>query len=149
MGDLLKAWMPHRIYPAGTTPAYSNYATALAGYIVERVRPDAVRRLCREEYLHAARHAQRQLPPAAATGAGAAHVARLSGKPGEPAEPFEIIGPAPAGSLSASGVDMGRFMLANLRMASWTASASCRPPPPPPCWTARWTRSIRARWSGR
>ena len=29
--------IPVRIFKAGTTPAYSNYATALAGYIVQRV----------------------------------------------------------------------------------------------------------------
>jgi CubicO group peptidase (beta-lactamase class C family) len=29
--------IPARIFKAGTTPAYSNYATALAGYIVQRV----------------------------------------------------------------------------------------------------------------
>src|ERR1039458_5559500 len=29
--------IPTRIFKAGTTPAYSNYATALAGYIVQRV----------------------------------------------------------------------------------------------------------------
>src|SRR3546814_12332250 len=32
----MKACVPERIFAAGTTPAYSNYATALAGYIVER-----------------------------------------------------------------------------------------------------------------
>jgi CubicO group peptidase (beta-lactamase class C family) len=34
---LLKQWVPERVYPAGSTPAYSNYATSLAGYIVQRV----------------------------------------------------------------------------------------------------------------
>jgi CubicO group peptidase (beta-lactamase class C family) len=29
--------MPERIFPPGVTPAYSNYATATAGYIVQRV----------------------------------------------------------------------------------------------------------------
>ena len=29
--------LPARIYPPGTIPAYSNYGTALAGYIVQRV----------------------------------------------------------------------------------------------------------------
>ena len=36
IGAYLKAWTPKRIFVAGTTPAYSNYATALAGYVVER-----------------------------------------------------------------------------------------------------------------
>ena len=36
LGDALKHWVPERIHVPGTTPAYSNYATALAGYIVER-----------------------------------------------------------------------------------------------------------------
>src|SRR3982751_104369 len=34
LGDHLKHWVPNRIFAPGTTPAYSNYATAVAGYIV-------------------------------------------------------------------------------------------------------------------
>src|SRR5436190_1378916 len=37
LGEYLKTHIPGRIYPPGTVPAYSNYATALAGYIVQRV----------------------------------------------------------------------------------------------------------------
>ena len=33
----IKRWTPERIYAPGTTPAYSNWATTLAGYIVQRV----------------------------------------------------------------------------------------------------------------
>jgi CubicO group peptidase (beta-lactamase class C family) len=36
-------------------------------------------------------------------------------KDGKPTEGFEILGPWPAGSLSASGTDMGRFMIAHLQ----------------------------------
>jgi hypothetical protein len=34
---LMKIAVPKRVFAPGTTPAYSNYATALAGYIVARV----------------------------------------------------------------------------------------------------------------
>src|SRR6266536_1274853 len=37
LGPYLKEHLPERIFPPGTTPAYSNYATAMAGYIVQRV----------------------------------------------------------------------------------------------------------------
>jgi len=37
LGEYLKTHIPARIFPPGTVPAYSNYATALAGHIVERV----------------------------------------------------------------------------------------------------------------
>ncbi len=33
----LEEHVPNRIFPPGSTPAYSNYATALAGHIVQRV----------------------------------------------------------------------------------------------------------------
>src|SRR3569832_1264236 len=37
LGDYVRGATPTRIFAAGSTPAYSNYATALAGYLVERV----------------------------------------------------------------------------------------------------------------
>ncbi len=37
LAQYLKTHIPARIYPPGTVPAYSNYATSVAGYIVERV----------------------------------------------------------------------------------------------------------------
>jgi len=37
LGEYLKRWTPRRIFDVGTTPAYSNWATCLAGYMVERV----------------------------------------------------------------------------------------------------------------
>jgi len=37
IGDYIKAHIPERIFPPGVTPAYSNYATTVAGYIVQRV----------------------------------------------------------------------------------------------------------------
>ena len=37
LGQHLRTHQPQRIFPPGSTPAYSNYATSMAGYIVERV----------------------------------------------------------------------------------------------------------------
>src|SRR6476659_4584829 len=36
LGTYVKTHLPERVFAPGTTPAYSNYATALAGYIIER-----------------------------------------------------------------------------------------------------------------
>ncbi len=37
LDQYLKQHLPQRIFPPFEVPAYSNYATALAGYIVQRV----------------------------------------------------------------------------------------------------------------
>jgi CubicO group peptidase (beta-lactamase class C family) len=114
LGDLLKAWVPTRIFAPGTTPAYSNYATALAGYIVERTSGESFDNYVEHHIftplgMRSASFRQ-PLPPALAP-----YMAVGYDKPGTPARPFEIIGPAPAGALSASGTDMGRFMIAHLQ----------------------------------
>jgi CubicO group peptidase (beta-lactamase class C family) len=104
---------PTRIFKAGTTPAYSNYATALAGYIVERVSGQSF-----DDYLDA--HIFKPLGMAHATfrqplpSTLAPDMSQGYNVASEPAKPFEIVVPAPAGSLSASGADMARFMIAHL-----------------------------------
>ncbi len=113
LAEAMKRQVPARIYAPGSTPAYSNYGTALAAYIVERVSG-----LPFDDYVE-----QRIFAPA-----GMAHStmraklpARLepllakgyilgSGKPGRP----ELNSFAPAGGLAASGADLGRFMIAHL-----------------------------------
>jgi Beta-lactamase len=112
--EILKAKVPARIFPPGSTPAYSNYGASLAGYIVERVSGEPF-----DSYLE--KHIfqpldmthssfQQPLPPALepfmATGYRVA-----SGE----AQPFEYIGPRPAGSMSSSADDMAHFMIAHLQ----------------------------------
>jgi len=113
LGAYLKRWTPHRIFDAGTTPAYSNWATSLAGYIVERVSgmpfDDYVeQRIFRPLDMRTASF--RQPLPAALRPLMSAGYPRASEQP----KPFEVVVPAPAGSLSASGLDMAKFMLAHL-----------------------------------
>jgi CubicO group peptidase (beta-lactamase class C family) len=113
LGEYLKRWTPRRIFDVGTTPAYSNWATCLAGYMVERVSgmpfDDYVeQRIFQPLDMKTATFRQplpAQLAPLMATG-----YPRAS----EPAKSFEIVVPAPAGSLSASGLDMAKFMIAHL-----------------------------------
>lgn len=122
LGAYLKRWTPRRIYDAGTTPAYSNWATSLAGYIVERVSgmpfDDYVeQRIFKPLDMRTASFRQplpASLRPLMATG-----YPRAS----EPAKGFEIVVPAPAGSLSASGLDMAKFTLAHLENGRGILSA--------------------------
>ena len=109
----LKRWVPTRIFDAGTTPDYSNWATALAGYVVQRVShmpfDDYVeQRVFAPLGMRTASFRQplpKALQPLMATGYDRASL---------PPKGFEFVGPAPAGSLSASGLDMARFMIAHL-----------------------------------
>lgn len=112
LGDYLKRWTPHRVFAPGTTPAYSNWGTALTGYLVERVSGESF-----DDYVEKHIFAPLDMKTASFRQPLPESLAGLmaSGyKPGQPAGKFEIVGPAPAGSMSASGTDMAKFMIANL-----------------------------------
>lgn len=104
---------PKRIYAAGTTPSYSNYGTALAGYIVERVSKmsfdDYVERRIFQP-LGMTRSTFRQPLPKDFAPWMATGYRKGSAGPSK----FEIVGPAPAGALSSTGADMAKFMIAHL-----------------------------------
>jgi len=116
--ESLKYWIPTRIFAPGTTPAYSNYATALAGYIVERVSGQSF-----DDYLDqhvfqplGMQHSSfRQPLPEALQALMSKGYASGDTEP----KPYELVGPAPAGSLAASGADMGRFMIAHLAKGAY------------------------------
>lgn len=110
----LKSVQPERAFAPGTVPAYSNYGAALAGYVVERVTRQRYEDYIEAEVLRPLgmyRSSFRQpLPKAlAADLAGAYRDGRRA-----PPRAFELVNPAPAGSLSASAEDMARFMLMQL-----------------------------------
>src|SRR5215472_8050310 len=111
---LLKAWVPQRVFAPGTTPAYSNYGASLAGYIVQRLSGESFETYIEKhifEPLEMKYSTFRQpLPPELAPLMSKGYRV-ASGEPGA----FEIIGPAPAGSLSSPGQDMAHFMIAHLQ----------------------------------
>ncbi|MGO4262467.1 serine hydrolase domain-containing protein [Lysobacter sp. TAB13] len=113
LGDYVKAVQPQRIFPPGQVPAYSNYGVALAGYIVQRVAREPFDDYV-EEHIFAPlgmRHSsfRQPLPKGLAADMAKSYVA-----PGAPPIPFELVNAAPAGSLSTTGEDMARFMIAHL-----------------------------------
>jgi CubicO group peptidase (beta-lactamase class C family) len=117
LGVVVKRMLPDRIYAPGTTPAYSNYATAVAGYIVERVSGEPF-----DAYLE--RHIFQPLGMAHSTFRQPlpASLAPLMAKgyptASEAARPFELISVPPAGAASMSGDDMAKFMIAHLNQGA-------------------------------
>jgi CubicO group peptidase (beta-lactamase class C family) len=111
---LLKSWTPARVFAPGTTPAYSNYGASLAGYIVQRVSGESFDDYVDKhvfEPLEMTHSTFRQPLPAKLAPLMSKGYKTASGEPG----PFEIVGPAPAGSLSSPGEEMGHFMIAHLQ----------------------------------
>jgi CubicO group peptidase (beta-lactamase class C family) len=114
LADYLKTHIPARIYPPGTVPAYSNYATAVAGYIVQRVSGRPFEDYIEENIfkpLNMTHSTFRQPLPSNLASFMSSGYRRGS----DPAKPFEIINPFPAGSLSSSAADMAQFMMAHLQ----------------------------------
>lgn len=120
-GQWLAENMPARVRPPGLFSAYSNYGTALAGYIVERVTGLSWEEYIEREILEPLgmeyTTGRQPLPEhlASQMSVGYANV----GKRMEPRD-FELLIPvAPAGSISASANDMARFMIANLQYGEY------------------------------
>jgi len=113
LDEALKRWMPRRIFAPGVSPAYSNYATGLAGYIVQRVSGMPF-----DDYLdrhvfgplQMTRSSFRQPLPARLLPLVSKAYAQASGE----AKPYEFVNPSPAGALAATGADMAKFMIAHL-----------------------------------
>lgn len=107
--------MPRRIFPPFKVIAYSNYGAALAGYIVQRVSGEQY-----ETYI--ARHILQPLgmndssffqplPDNLAPLLAKGYITASMASP----HPFEVVGPRPAGSGSATATDVAHFMIAYLQ----------------------------------
>ena len=114
LGAYLKRYVPERIFAPGTTPAYSNWATSLGGYIVERVSGMPF-----DDYVE-----QRIFTPLGMTSSTFRQPLPAGFKPrmaqgyaqaSEDPAAFEIVVPAPAGAMTSTATDMAKFMLAHLQ----------------------------------
>lgn len=103
---------PVQVFAPGTTPSYSNYGISLAGYIVERVSGEVFEDYVRKHVLEPAgmdsSTFDQPLPERLAGRMANGYKTR-----GGQAQPFELID-SPAGGMTTSGTDAGRFMLAML-----------------------------------
>ena len=114
LGATLNGTTPARIFAPGTTPAYSNYGAALAGYIVERVSGEPF-----ADYI--AHHILSPLGMTRSTfvqplpDGWSANMSKGYRVATSPPGAFELVGPSPAGSMTTTGSDMARFMIAHLQ----------------------------------
>jgi CubicO group peptidase (beta-lactamase class C family) len=126
IGDYVKAHVPARIFPPGVTPAYSNYATTVAGYIVERVSGESYFDYIENHIFNplGMHHSTfRQPLPAGLKGMMSSGYTVAS----EPAKEFEVIEPAPAGSSSVTAMDISHFMLAHLQDGKYENAQILKP----------------------
>ena len=123
--ELLKQWVPTRVFAPGTTPAYSNYGASLAAYIVQRLSGEPFDDYVEKhifEPLQMQHSSFRQPLPAALAPLMSQGYDVGSGEP----HPFEIIGPAPAGAMSSPGEDMAHFMIAHLQNGEYRGNRILR-----------------------
>ena len=103
---------PAQVFAPGTTPGYSNYGMALAGYIVQRVSGQPFETYVCEHVLEPAGMTtstyEQPLPAGLAGSLGPGHTSA-----GEEVS-FELMGDFPAGSLTVSAPDFAAFMNAQL-----------------------------------
>jgi CubicO group peptidase (beta-lactamase class C family) len=115
----VKATKPARIFPPGEVPSYCNFCVTLEGYIVQRVSGEDF-----DDYLD--KHIFAPLRMTSSTfrqplpSQFAEQISTGYRTASQPPGYFELVGPAPAGSLSTTGADMARFMIAQMQAYSGT-----------------------------
>jgi CubicO group peptidase (beta-lactamase class C family) len=115
LGDHVRTAVPARVYPPGSVMAYSNYGTALAGYIVERVSGEPFDAYVQAHLLaplgmtHSWSGLDLPDPMQTALSAGFRHP---FGR--EQAVAMEWTAASPAGPIRTTATDLSRFMLAHL-----------------------------------
>jgi CubicO group peptidase (beta-lactamase class C family) len=117
LDKFLAEYMPARVRPPGVITSYSNYGTALAGYIVEVVSGFKFETYVKENIFDPLGMTHSTFSQPLPTDlAEHMSVGYKFEKGVFKADEFELIhGMTPAGSMSASGTDMARFMIAHLQ----------------------------------
>jgi CubicO group peptidase (beta-lactamase class C family) len=116
LGNYLKTHIPTRVAPPGTVIAYSNFGTATAGYIVERVSGMPFSTYVEKNIFQplGMDHSTfvQPLPETLAADMSKGYN-DING--GYPPGSFELVQGYPVGSMSATAADMAYFMIAHLQ----------------------------------
>ena len=126
LDQYLRIHLPREIFPPGTTPAYSNYAASLAGYIVQRVSgipfDDYVEKNIFQP-LGMSRTTFRQPLPDNLKAMMSNGYQKASDEP----KGFEFVQPWPAGSVSTTADDMSHWMIAHLQNGEYNGARILKP----------------------
>jgi CubicO group peptidase (beta-lactamase class C family) len=132
---------PHRIFPPGEVPAYSNYGVGLGGYIVQRVSGQPFEKHVDEHIFQplGMKHSSFNQPLSEGLSPFASDGYRNNTE--KPAIGFEIFSPAPAGGISSTASDMGRFAQALLNGGEWEGHRILKPETLQAMWTKQFVAS--------
>lgn len=122
---------PNLISAPGEIPAYSNYGTELAGYIVERVSGEPIANYISSHILQPLGMRQssfcKPLPPAIRATLAKGYGTASSAEPvGDDANSGDLVC-SPAGDMVTTGSDISRFMLAHLQRGRYGNFQLLRP----------------------
>jgi CubicO group peptidase (beta-lactamase class C family) len=117
LSEFVKSMIPARVWPPGQYTAYSNYSTALAGYIVQEVSglpfDDYIEQNIYKPLGMAHSSFRTPLPTGLANDVSTGYTYQGGAFK---AEPFQLLnGDYPAGSMSTTATDIARFMIAHLQ----------------------------------
>lgn len=129
---------PRRLFPPGVVPAYSNYGVGLGGYIVEHISGQPFEQYVRDHVFTplGMTHSSFEEPVPG-------HLSPSEGYRSTSEKPvgFEIFIPAPAGGVSSTATDMGRFAQALLNGGELADKRILQPETVAAMWTPQFRAS--------
>jgi CubicO group peptidase (beta-lactamase class C family) len=132
---------PQRIFAPGTVPAYSNYGVGLAGYIVQRVSGQPYEQYVQQHIFGPLKMTGSSFYQPVQPGVTAVPSEGYKGDTTKPAVGFELFNPAPAGGLSSTAPDMGRFARALLNGGELDGARILKPETVALMWTPQFRAS--------
>ena len=128
LGRWLATHIPARVRPPGIEIGYSNYGTALAGYIIEQVSGMSYEQYVEQRLLEplGMRRStpRRQLPPELTPDAARGYIYKKRKFREQPLPRYQV---ASAGSIRATATDMAHFMAAHLQDGRYGEGRILRP----------------------